>query len=208
MRISIKICGVTTPEDARAAAESGADYVGLVFASSPRQVSVQVAAAIVASLPETASSVAVFRYPQLEDVKTVMRHVGPTRVQAEPSAGLVGLLGKCLLPVFHDGPAVEEEVAAFRAQNRHFREVLLEGEGRGGRGVRADWYVARRLAAAGPLLLAGGLSPENVAEAVHKVRPAGVDVSSGVELSPGLKDAARVRSFIEQARSLSTGSPT
>lgn len=208
MRISVKICGVTTPEDARSAAESGADYVGIVFARSPRQVAVHTAAAIVAALPPTAASVAVFRHPRLGDVKTVMKHVGPTRVQAEPSSGLIDLLGERLLPVFHDGPGVEDEVTSFRTRNRHIREVLLEGEGRGGRGVRADWSVARRLAAAGPLLLAGGLSLENVAEAVHTVRPVGVDVSSGVELSPGVKDAARVRSFIELARSSSRSPST
>ena len=199
-RLRVKICGVTDREGARTAAEYGADCVGFVFAESERRVTIAQAVDAAAVLPAGVKRVAVFRYPEPEEVVRVVEGFAPDVVQSEsgPVADLVRTLGLDFLPVIHDAPSVQIDAAGARGKENGV--VLLEGAGRGGRGVKADWERAHALALEGPLALAGGLKPENVVEAVRRVRPWGVDVSSGVERAPGRKDPDKVRQFIENAR--------
>jgi len=196
MRVRIKICGVMSPEAAVAAVEAGADAVGFVFAESPRQIDAARAIEISRALPPFVARVAVFRYPEPGAVAGIVRRVKPTVVQSEPVDGLHAALepGVGFLPVFHDGADLVSRVGEASPS-----AVLIEAAGRGGRGVAPDWRRAEEIARRFPLVLAGGLTPENVAEAIRKVRPFAVDVSSGVESSYGVKDPAKVRRFVEAA---------
>jgi len=200
MRVRVKICGVTSPAAAIAAVEAGADAVGFVFADSPRKVDATRAIEISRELPPFVARVAVFRYPEPAVVAEIVRRVRPTVVQSEPVDGLSTALepGVGFLPVFHD----DDDLLA-RIDEASPPAVLLEAAGRGGRGVAPDWRRAEEIARRLPLVLAGGLTPDNVAEAIRRVRPFAVDVSSGVESSSGVKDPAKVRRFVEAA----TGGP-
>lgn len=194
--MEVKICGVLDVEAASVAVEAGAAAVGLVFAESPRRIEPTAAARIVALLPPDVAAVAVFHHPTRTEVLKVLEALPVDFVQAErgPATGAAQEAGVPLLPVVHDGPDFGESLPVDDPG-----PVLLEAAGRGGRGIRPDWSRAARLAARCPLVLAGGLRPENVGEAIRLVRPAAVDVSSGVESRPGVKSAQRIRAFIREA---------
>jgi len=203
MRVRVKICGVRTSAAAVAACEAGVDAIGFVFAASPRRVGIDEALEIAAGVPAGVTRVAVFRHATVEDVREVVERFRPDLVQVEPDPALVARLGDDvpLLPVFHDGTGVAFEIERYLASARSgVGPVHLEGAGRGGRGVVVDWDRAAVIARRAQLVLAGGLDPNNVAAAVRRVRPWGVDVSSGVESAPGVKDPAAVRRFVEAAR--------
>jgi phosphoribosylanthranilate isomerase len=204
MRTWIKICGVTDEVAILAAARAGADAVGFVFAESPRRVTVEQAIRLARVVPPSMSRVAVFRHPDPVAVDEVVERFAPDRVQAEPDDGVVRVVdGRVpLLPVFHDGDDLLDQVASFRAGRADAAPLLVEGAGRGGRGVRSDWNRVASLAARTPLVLAGGLDADNVVEAVRTVVPVGVDVSSGVEERKGIKDPARILRFVETVRRL------
>ena len=195
--MEVKICGVRDVEAANIAVDAGAAAVGLVFAESPRRVDPIVAARIVAGLPSDVAAVAVFHHPSRAELLEVLAAVPLDFVQTEPGPAtrLARKAGVHLLPVLHDGSDVVDAGVTDETG-----PVLLEGAGRGGRGVRPDWSRAACLASRRPLVLAGGLRPENVAAAIRFVRPAAVDVSSGVESSPGVKSATRILAFIREAR--------
>ena len=195
--MEVKICGIRDVDAARIAVEAGATAIGLVFAESPRRVEPVAAARIAAALPPDVAAVAVFRYPSRDDVLRVLAAVPVDFIQAERGAAALAAeeTGVPLLPVLHDGPGLVESLPADESG-----PVLLEAAGRGGRGVRPDWSRAARLAERCSLVLAGGLGPDNVADAIRRVGPAAVDVSSGVESRPGVKDAQRIRAFIREAR--------
>ena len=197
MRVRVKICGIVTPEAAAAAVQAGADAVGFVFADSPRRVDVERAGEIARSLPPFVTRVAVFRYPRPHEVADVVRRLRPDLVQAEPVAGLREALvtGVAFLPVLHDGADLDRRAAELGQP-----ALLLEAAGRGGRGVAPDPERAARLARRFRLVLAGGLTPENVAAAIRRVRPFAVDVSSGVESAPAIKDPERIGRFVDEVR--------
>jgi len=198
--ISVKICGVRNAAGARAVAEVGADAVGFVFAESPRRVTPAEARRIAADLPPEIERVAVFRLARPDEIRRVLDHFAADRLQAEATPALLsGPFADRLLPVVHDDGTLDAQLAAVPDG----RPVLLEAAGRGGRGLRPDWNRAAALAAGRPLVLAGGLDPENVQAAIRRVRPAGVDVSSGVEDSPGRKSAGRIAAFVAAVRDLS-----
>jgi len=203
MRVRIKVCGVTTPEAAQMAVEAGVDALGFVFAESPRRVGVSRALEIAAAVPPFVVRVAVFRHPGIEEVSDVLSGFRPHVVQTEPDERLSKLpgSGRVLLPVFHDASDVATEVRRFVAGAGALSGVHFEAAGRGGRGVLPDWNRAAKVARIAPMVLAGGLNPDNVAEAIVRVRPHAVDVSSGVESAPGIKDADLVRRFVEAVRS-------
>ncbi len=201
--MQVKICGITEPESVRSAIDAGASALGFVFADSPRRVAPEHAAALAADLPASVATVAVFRHPTERELRDTLRVFDADLVQAEPgpaiSSGLAGS-GARLLPVLHDGPDLFERLEEWPLPGvLDGAPVLLEGPGRGGRGVRPDWARAARLAARSRLVLAGGLTPENVARAIRAVRPAAVDVSSGVETRPGRKDPELIRRFVAAA---------
>jgi phosphoribosylanthranilate isomerase len=194
--MKIKICGVTDGRSATAAAGAGVDCIGFVFAESPRQLQAAEASRIAADLPEGIKRVAVLRLASLDDVLRVLSQFPADLVQTEPAGEILETLARRCLPVVHDGPDVEAES---RALPQHL-PVLLEAEGRGGRGVRPDWERAGHLAKERQVMLDGGLHPGNVSEAIRTVRPWGVDVSSGVESSPGVKSIELITAFVDAVR--------
>lgn len=195
----VKICGVRSVGEAEHAAACGADAIGLnLYPGSPRYVSPEIAAEIAAKVAIEVVMVVVDR-PEAELARLVDQ-VGPTMVQLhgrEP-AGYGAWLGLPILRAFRAEPGVLEAIAA-TASARFLLDATAPGQ-HGGTGRRVDLELARRASALGEMVLAGGLTPDNVAEAVASVRPWGVDVASGVESSPGVKDPALVSRFVEAAR--------
>lgn len=194
--MKIKICGVRDLAAASACARAGVDAVGFVFAAAPRRIAPSEARRIAADLPDEIERVAVFRLAPVDEVRRVLEAFPADRVQVEPEDALLSAFGQRLLPVLHDDGSLEARAAVLDAD----RPVVLEAAGRGGRGVRPDWAHAADLARRRPVILAGGLDPDNVAAAIRVVRPWGVDVSSGVESSPGVKSVARIEAFVAAAR--------
>lgn len=194
--MKIKICGVRDLGIASACARAGVDAVGFVFATSPRRIAPVEARRIAADLPDEIERVAVFRLAPLDEVRRVLEAFPADRVQIEPERALLTAFGPRLLPVLHDDDSLETRAADLDPD----RPVVLEAAGRGGRGVRPDWAHAAALARRRPVMLAGGLDPDNVAAAIRAVRPWGVDVSSGVERARGLKSVARIEAFVAAAR--------
>jgi len=192
-RLWIKICGLTSAAAIEAAAAAGADAVGFVFhAGSPRNLSVDEARALQDAVPPGVERVAVFLHPSQELVESVVDAIRPDRVQLDavdlPSLQLPRT--QAVLAVVRSGERLPEPLP---------ERLLLEGA-RSGVGEKADWSHAALVARRTQLVLAGGLDASNVAEAVRVVRPFGVDVSSGVESSRGLKDPDMIRDFIGAAR--------
>jgi phosphoribosylanthranilate isomerase len=218
MSVWIKICGNTSLLDARLAVDAGADAVGFVFAPSPRQVTLSEVAAIARHLPATVEKIGVFVDAEFEDIYTAVRSCGLTGVQlhfdapAELPAKIHERLESRLriLRVVHFDAGTADQVSeqiAEHARNPHLDGVLVDSrtaKAVGGTGVAFDWAAARKTAfrdaGALKLIAAGGLTPENVAEAIVTLRPWGVDVVSGVETEPGRKDPGKVRAFVAKAR--------
>lgn len=208
----VKICGITNVEDGLAAAEAGADLLGLVFyAPSPRYVEPDRASEIVNAVRRSSPGVrfaGVFVDESVEMVMAMIQQCSLNLVQLAGNEGpgvvnqFSGRAYKTLRPrdaaqaaalVSDYGDALDGCVPAFIVDA--FNPYLY-----GGTGERADWGIAKRIARQFPILLAGGLSADNVAGAVERVQPWGVDVSSGVERSPGLKDHSKVRRFIDNVK--------
>jgi len=215
MSLWVKICGNTTLEDALLAAEAGADAVGFVFAPSPRRVTVEQVAAITPHLPAAVEKIGVFVDTSVKTIEAAVRGAGLTGVQlhfavgAEVRARLRERLGPGvrILQVVHFGASNAATMLKGLAVDPHVDGVLLDSRTAGavgGTGTSFDWAEARRTVFGGDaglrLVAAGGLNPENVAEAVATLRPWGVDAVSGVEAAPGRKDAGLVREFVERAR--------
>lgn len=212
----VKICGTTSLSDAEAAIEAGADALGFIFAPSPRQVSTAGAAAIIRTLPKHIEKYGVFVDPNFEFVAGAVRESGLTGVQLHVSSepGLEQQLRR----YFAAMPVKVLRVIRLKPQERltaamldPLRAAACDGvlvdaqtnHAQGGTGVRFDWTSAQAaFASAGELKLiaAGGLSPENVGEAVAMLQPWGLDVVTGVERSPGRKDPDKLRNFIRRAR--------
>jgi len=204
--IKIKICGITCAEDARLAAEAGADALGFVFhQESPRFVGPEDARRVIETLPPLVIPVGVFVDETPEAVAAICWFCGI------PVAQLHGdeTPEQCL--------DLEREkrikvIKALRLRNQEdldrmggyqvhgFLVDSWESERKGGTGHTGDWGLASRARVHGPIILAGGLRPDNVGEAITAVRPYGVDVSTGVERSPGRKDKALLRAFVRAAR--------
>jgi phosphoribosylanthranilate isomerase len=189
--VFVKICGITTERAAAAAAEAGADAVGFVFAESVRRVTPERARELCAALPASVLRVAVLRHPTADEAARVLDELAPDWVQmdAEDFAELRLPAGCTALPVYRSRTSA----------SGHRQRLLFEGR-TSGRGERADWSEARRLAAEAELILAGGLDASNVAAAIREVRPWGVDVSTGVERAPGDKDPGKIKEFVLRAK--------
>jgi phosphoribosylanthranilate isomerase len=195
-RPRVKICGLTRPEDAALAVDLGADAVGFIFwRRSPRAIDLSRAAAIARGLPSFVTRVGVFVNPSPAEVSAVVDEVGLDVVQLhgdeqlDAFAGVGARLLRALALTSDDAVAQARAVPA---------SVMLlvdahDPDRRGGTGRSADWARARRLAAERPVVLAGGLTAANVRQAIAEVGPWAVDISSGVESSPGIKDPDRLR---------------
>jgi len=200
LSLFIKLCGLRTPEDVEIAVDAGASAVGLVMTESPRRVSVAQAAHLRSLLPSGVLAVAVFHDPSRRLVEQVEREVAPDLMQAEPDH-LQGLPRSRILPVVADGPGFLYRVeAALEVSGVGW--VLVDSAARGGTGRMVAWEGLGGLPSRSRLVLAGGLTPRNVAGAVRSVGPGGVDVSSGVEQAPGIKDHQLMRAFVTAARSV------
>lgn len=204
MRVRIKFCGITRPADAVDAARAGADAIGMVFApESPRRVAPATAAAIAAALPPFVSRVGVFVNPAAEDVRAAM-HAGRLdllQFHGEETADFCTAFGIPYLRAVR----VREAGDILRADREHpaacalLLDAWVAGS-HGGTGTTFAWDVVPN-ALAHPLVLAGGLDAANVARAIGVVRPYAVDVSGGIEIQPGIKDAGRMRRFAAAVRS-------
>jgi phosphoribosylanthranilate isomerase len=205
----VKICGLRTIEHALAAAEAGADMLGLVFASSRRQVSLEQATTIAAAVRAAPGGrrpimVGLFVNEAPARILSIAQHCRLDAIQLsgdEPDDIANDLAGYQLLKAIRlDGRSGEEDwMAPNRAQSSH---LLLDAHvpgAYGGTGVLADWHQAADLARRRSIMLAGGLTPENVGAAIQQVRPWGVDVSTGVETN-GAKDSAKIRAFVAAAQ--------
>jgi phosphoribosylanthranilate isomerase len=195
----VKVCGITTSDDALVALAAGADAVGLIFAAgSSRQVTPDVARDIVRTLPPGTVAVGVFRGERPERILEIVEHARLTGVQLHghetPSeTAVVRRHTPFLVQAFSaDDPRLE------RLDDYDVDAVLLDSSTPGS-GVAFDWVLAERYVPGRRVILAGGLTPDNVAEAVAQVRPWGVDVASGVEASAGRKDPLKVRRFVANA---------
>jgi phosphoribosylanthranilate isomerase len=203
VRTRIKICGITSVADALRCAEAGADAVGLVFfPSSPRNVTLARAVEIAHALPPFVSAVALFVNPQPEQVESVLAAcpVDALQFHGEEPPELCARFGRPYLKALRVRPGVDllESLRPYGAASGWLLDAFREGE-YGGTGTAFDWS----LIPAGltrPVVLSGGLDPENVSDAVRRVRPWAVDVSSGVEAAKGIKDPARVAAFIAGVR--------
>lgn len=207
--MKIKICGITNPEDADVAAKAGADALGFVmYRNSPRWVESAVARAIIAGLPPFMSAVGVFVNEEAERVRALMDECGFALAQlhGDESALYCQDLGRPVLKALRlkdRGTVLALAEFQGRANVRGFLIDAFSDHAYGGTGQTVDWRLAQETVRSARVILAGGLNPRNVAEAVQAVRPYGVDVSSGVEKSPGKKDPDKVKAFIEAARLVS-----
>jgi phosphoribosylanthranilate isomerase len=200
-RTIVKICGLTRLEDARDALEAGADWLGfIVRGESPRRVDPSVAAGIVAAFPETVA-VAVMVGVTPDEALTLARACGAARVQLH-RVDPAGWPADFPLPVAFAVPVSGDgHLEARLPSPRDLALLDSADESRdGGTGRTFPWEAAVSLAARRPVMLAGGLGPDNVAAALERVRPFGVDASSRLEQAPGIKDALQVRRFVEAVR--------
>jgi phosphoribosylanthranilate isomerase len=205
MRVKVKICGITSLADGIAAAEAGADALGFVFYEpSPRCITVEAAAALVRHLPPVVLKVGVFVNAPEDLVVRTLRECGLNLLQFhgdEPPEYCLQF-GLMSMKAFR----VRGADSLQTLRNYPTDAWLLDAyapDKPGGTGDTFNWDRALEAQIWGrPIFLAGGLTPENVAEAVRRVRPYGVDVSSGVEAAPGRKDHAKIRAFIQAAKSV------
>lgn len=218
MAVEVKICGIMTPEHGRAAVAAGADYIGLVFAPSRRQITLPQAHAIVDAVRDAALSgrqvqiVGVFVNEQPGVISQLAAELGLDWAQLsghETLASARAIVLPLVKAIRFDGHASEADWLAQPERGGPIHPLLVDAHvagSFGGAGVTGDWQQAAGLAQRQPIWLAGGLTPENVALAVRQVQPQVVDVSSGVE-TDGVKDIAKVETFIRAARQAGATAP-
>lgn len=203
LHIRVKICGITRPADAAAAVAAGADAIGLVFyPPSPRYLSIQQAAEITAGLPPFITTVGLFVDAAADTIAEVVREVGIDLIQfhGNECADECASHGRPWIRALRmqEGIDLHQSAETFVAARGLLLDAYRPGVP-GGTGETFDWSLippelARRV------ILAGGLQAENVADAVRRVKPYAVDVSGGVESSPGIKDADKMKRFVANAR--------
>lgn len=208
-RTRVKICGITNADDAAVAVEEGADALGFIFyRNSPRYVEPSVAKAIIATLPAFVTPVGVFVNEDCRTVRSIIDQCGIhfAQLHGDETIAYCEELARPILKALRlkDRGSLLA-LAEFQGQGgvRGFVLDSFSDKQYGGTGSQADWGLAAEAAEAATVLLAGGLTPENVVQAIKSVRPYGVDVSSGVESVPGKKDHQKVRTFLEAVRVVS-----
>jgi phosphoribosylanthranilate isomerase len=210
LRVKVKICGITNWLDARRAVEAGADFLGFnFFAGSPRYVTPAKARQIVRRLPKGIVSVGVFVNETEENMLKIAQAVGLDRLQlhGHESAASVERLGRSL-PVIKAVRVRKSFPASQLARFRHVSALLLDGFDAnhwGGTGQTFDWRLAQPTRRKTRLFLAGGITPENVAQAIRTAKPYAVDVCSGVEAKPGKKDPERLKAFMREVENARKG---
>lgn len=208
--VKVKICGITNIEDAKAAADAGADFIGFVFAESPRKVDMSTVKSIVNELPGHVTTVGVFAGQDAETIVDIMKKTGLDCAQVYGHAG-------CNMAPVAEAIGCRRVIRAFNIRSEDDVKTMETDAGKcdcagflmdawtngksGGTGIAFNWDLAAKASSCGKsIILAGGLNPGNVSDAVAKTHPSVVDVSSGVEKSPGKKDHEMVREFIRNAK--------
>ena len=202
--VYVKVCGITNPEDARTATRSGADAIGLVFAESPRKLSIERAREIAATLPNGVLKVGVFVNEEPAEVLRIVREVGLDYAQLhgdESPATVTVLRGEGVKVI----KALRvQDAGSLTAMGEYEADLFLldawSEKARGGTGERFDWELAKSYGGRGNIVVSGGLTPENVREAIRFFEPYGVDASSSLEDAPGRKNGERVRRFVSAAK--------
>jgi len=198
----IKICGITNLDDARCAVAAGADALGFVFyAKSPRYMTAKAAGDIVAALPPFVTTVGLFVNMAGSEILQTMKTARLNVVQLHGDE----LPDDCMIPGYPVVKAVRvKSTDSLNGIDRYQVSALLldawNDDHYGGTGEKFEWQLAKTLTADRPVILAGGLNPDNVATAIITVNPYAVDVSSGIEISPGKKDHDKIYQFIQQVR--------
>lgn len=200
--MKIKICGITNLDDALTAADLGADALGFNFyKKSPRYIEPEKAADIIAQLPPIIMPIAVFVNEREERIREVQKTtcIQTIQLHGDESPEFCSRFGARVIKAFQ----VKDKETIKHMAHYHVGAFLLDsyrnGQ-RGGTGATFDWHLAVVAKTFGRIILAGGLTPENAAEAVKLVQPYGVDVASGVEREPGIKDHAKLKKFITEVR--------
>ncbi len=214
--MKVKVCGITNVDDARAAIEAGADLLGFNFyPKSPRYIAPEKAHEIVGQIRSDGLKplfVGVFVNSSVDEVRSILEiaQIDLAQLHGDESVSVVEQLNgrgfKALRPTSEEEALTQAEWFALYGPNAPV--VLVDAYRKdqyGGTGHTADWTIATKLAQRYPILLAGGLTPDNVAEAIKQVKPWGVDVASGVEVSPGKKDIAKMKLLVERCREATDG---
>ena len=191
MSVLVKVCGLREKHHVDDAVEAGADALGFVFAESPRQVTPALARSISEHVPAQVKRVAVMLHPGNDEWLAVLKEFAPDVLQTDSrdfdSLEVPETVERW--PVYREGNSAPDSDATY----------VYEGP-KSGHGETVDWSAAAELARRGNMVLAGGLNPDNVAKAIRRVQPFGVDASSGLESAPGQKDSHRITEFISAAR--------
>jgi len=201
-RIKVKICGTTSLKDAFLAVESGADAIGFIFYKmSPRNISQKEAKEIILQLPPFIETVGVFVNETSDKINRIAEQCKLNSIQlhGEESPALCRRVKRKVIKAFRVKNADSLKSIASYDVSGFLLDSYNDGS-KGGSGQVFDWNLALRVKKQGPVILAGGLNPYNVFTAIHRVKPYGVDVCSGVEKSPGIKDHEKIREFIKSVR--------
>ena len=204
LRTRIKVCGITTLEDARSAVAAGADALGFIFVEqSPRVVTPDIVRTISGQLPPFVNSIGVFRDEKIEVVEEIVSYCRLTLVQlhgAETPEYCRSLSCRVIKSFAMHPDMNREELAPYAEVANAYLLDTHHKDLAGGTGRVFDWKLVDELKPTGPVILAGGLSTENVGEAIRQVKPFAVDVNSGVEYQPGRKDSDKLKNFAHEVR--------
>lgn len=200
----IKICGITHPKDALTAVDAGADALGFIFVpDTPRFVNSDQVAAIVAELPPFITTVGIFASKDVAKIKSILDQCRLDAVQlhADVTPEFCHNLDKRVIKAVRVKDESSLSILSDYDVDAFLLDTYVEGK-MGGTGEVFDWNLALRAKHYGPIIVAGGLNPDNVAQAVRRVKPYGVDVGSGVESEPGRKDPDKIRKFVDAVKSV------
>ncbi|MCK4910947.1 MAG: phosphoribosylanthranilate isomerase [Thermodesulfovibrionales bacterium] len=200
--VRVKVCGITRLEDAVAAVDAGADAVGFVFhRESLRYIRPEDAGAIASALPPFVSTVGVFVDVEHSEVSATLRaaRLDVAQFHGDEDPSYCSMFPRVIKALRVSGPEVIERMSEYSCVSAFLLDAYSP-DAHGGTGEVFDWDIAAHAVATHRIILAGGLTPDNIAEAVQRVRPYAVDVSSGVETAPGIKDHAKMREFISRAK--------
>ena len=204
LRTRIKVCGITGKDDARAAVAAGADGLGFIFVKeSPRLVDPDVVRAVTGELPPFVNSIGVFCDEDIEVVEEIINYCHLTLVQLHGSESPEYCKGvsRPVIKSFSVRPETEsQELVTYSEVASGFLLDTYHKDMAGGTGKVFDWKLVEQIQPPGPVILAGGLNPENVGDAIRLVKPFAVDVNSGVEYQPGRKDTDKLKSFADEVR--------
>lgn len=202
MRVRVKICGITNGKDAELAVEAGADAIGLIFVpGTPRYIDADTARGIIKDLAPWTTPVGVFADQSIEEVERLMQHCGFLTIQlhGSESPGYCRSLAGSVIKAFRVGEGRAFPDLQAYPVHAFLLDTFVEGR-LGGTGKTFPSALAVRAKAFGRVIVSGGLTPRNVARVIREVGPYGVDVSSGVEIEPGRKDAPKMRDFVARVR--------